>query len=430
MADEQFTSTRVDLTAASCLFVAHGKRVNFAGYRAAYTIQGDDEGRLLPTMQQGDQPECTGVDANGRETRPPARFTEASLVQTLEEEGIGRPSTYASILDTIQRRGYVVLKGKALVPSFRAFAVVGLLEKHFPDLVDMSFTANMEKTLDAIASGEAEWVPFLDEFFLGKKGLKAQVDGKMETMDAGDAKIIDLGDFPFVVKTGRFGTYVESEVDGEPTNASIPESMTPDELDAQEVRRLVQRKAAGPQSIGRDVATGLDIFVLDGRFGPYYQLGDEEKPKRASLPKGKHIDDATVEEGTFLLSLPLTLGMHPEGGEVAVGQGRFGPYVMYTAPDAPKPEYRSIKAPDTMSSMKFDRAMELLSVAKAGRRGPSVIKELGEHPKKGGAVKILDGRYGPYVNFGKINATVPKDQDPNALTMDAALELLAAKQAK
>lgn len=431
MAEERFTSTRVDLQADETVFVARGKRVDFPGYRAAYAITGNEDGEL-PALSVEDVPDCRAVEANGRETKPPARYTEATLVKALEDEAIGRPSTYASILDTIQRRGYVVLKGKALVPRFTAFAVVGLLEKHFPQLVDMGFTAEMENTLDAIASGNAEWVPFLEEFFLGDDGLKHQVDDKMESMDAAEAKLVDLGDLPFTVKVGRFGAYVESEVDGEEVRASIPETMTPDELDEETVQELIRLRAEGPDSLGTDPETKQPVYVLTGRFGPYYQLGDgdEDKPKRASLPKGKNMEDANLEEALFLLSLPKSLGDHPEGGDVAVGQGRFGPYVMHKKPGASKPEYRSIKAPDTMETMTFDRALELLSQPKGGRRGPSVIKELGDHPSEGGSVRILDGRYGPYVNHGKVNATVPNDQDPNQVTMEQALSLLAAKQAR
>lgn len=428
MADERFTTTAVTLDAAEATFSANGRRQDFAGFRAAYP-QGGKADDQLPAMNVGDHPACLGVEAEGHETKPPARFTEATLVRALEEEAIGRPSTYASILDTVKRRNYVIPKGKALVPSFTAFAVVGLLEQNFPHLIDLGFTAKMESTLDDIAAGDAESEPFLAEFFLGKSGLKQDVADHMESMDPATAKIIDLGDFPYTVKIGRFGTYVESEVDGEPVSASIPESMTPDELDAATVKALVERKAAGPQSIGKDPATGLDVFVLDGRYGPYYQLGDQdEKPKRASLPKGKHIDDATLEEGSFLLSLPLTLGMHPEGGEVGVGQGRFGPYVMHQAPGSAKPDYRSIKAPDTMESMTFERAMELLSVPKAGRRGATVLKELGED--KGGAIQLLNGRYGPYVKQGKVNATVPKDIDPGAVTLAMAQQLIKEKKSK
>ncbi len=433
MPEEQFTATRVDLASEGCIFVARGKKVDFPGYRAAYPIQGDDD-RELPAMSEGDAPHCVGVDANGRETRPPARYTEASLVQALEEEAIGRPSTYASILDTIQRRGYVILKGKALVPSFTAFAVVGLLEKHFPHLVDMGFTADMENTLDNIAAGEADWQPFLEKFFLGDDGLKECVDDKMESMDAAEAKIVELGDLPFTVKIGRFGTYVESQVDGEDVRASVPEDVTPDELDEEMVAELIRLRAEGPDSIGTDPESGLPVYVLTGRFGPYYQLGEADdapdgKPKRASLPQGKKPADGNLEEALFLLSLPKSLGEHPDGGDVAVGLGRFGPYVMHKKPGAAKPEYRSIKAPDTMQGMTHERALELLAQPKGGRRGPSVIKELGDHPK-GGKVQILDGRYGPYVKHEKTNATVPKDQDPNALTMEQAIALIDAKNAK
>ncbi len=429
MADERYTTTTATLEASEGTFVARGRRVDFPGWRAAYPTRKDDDGEL-PPMQVGDSPACKGVDAEGHETKPPARFTEASLVKALEEEGIGRPSTYASILDTIQRRAYVTLKGKALVPTFTAFAVTGLLEKHFPELVDTTFTAKMESTLDAIAAGEADVEPFLTEFFLGPEGLQAQVARRMEDMDPAQARIIDLGDLPYDVKIGRFGPYVEVIKDGERYSASIPEAMTPDELDAATVERLVAQAAEGPRSLGDDPETGKPVYILDGRFGPYYQLGDaegKEKPKRASLPQGKQIDDATLDEGLFLLSLPKELGPHPDGGRVVAGLGRYGPYVAH---DTGKMDYRSLPKGQDLQDVTMEQALALLAQPKGGRRGPTVIKELGKHPKSGKPIQILSGRYGPYVKCDKTNATVPKEMDPDSLTLEAAVELIAAKESR
>ncbi len=432
MADERYTSTTATLDVDNARFSASGRETDFPGYRAVYQASGKTDGPL-PPMQAGDQPTCTRIDAEGHETKPPARFTEATLVRALEEEAIGRPSTYASILDTIQRRGYVIPKGKALVPSFTAFAVVGLLEKHFPNLVDLGFTARMEQTLDQIAAGEAEWEPFLAEFFLGDAGLKAHVAERMEHMDGQEARIIDLGDTPYTVKIGRFGPYLEMEMDGEVHNASIPETLTPDELDAETAQRLVRQRAEGPQALGTDPATGNPVYILEGRFGPYYQLGEgqgKEKPPRASLPKGKQVADATLEEGLFLLSLPRVLGDHPLGGDVIAGLGRYGPYVAHRPEGGARPDYRSIQDVEQIKHITLDEAKAILAEPKkGGRRGPTVLKELGDHPD-GGPMRILSGRYGPYVNHGKLNATIPKDLDPANVTPEVAQQLLADKAAK
>ncbi|MEA3190244.1 MAG: topoisomerase [Thermoplasmata archaeon] len=434
MANERFTATTVTLQALDATFTASGKRVDFAGHRAAYGATEDEEGSL-PPLKQGDKPECKEVAAEGHETKPPARYTEASLVKALVEERIGRPSTYAAILDTIQNRGYVASKGKALVPTFTAFAVVGLLEKHFPKLVDLAFTAEMEEKLDLIAAGEAEWVPFLTGFFLGPDGLQAQIQERLESIPPGEGREVDLGDLPCKVKIGRFGPYIEVERDGEKLTASLPEAVTPDELDEATVERLLKQKAEGPQVVGEDPESGLRVFVLDGRFGPYYQLGTIEdaadgKPKRASLPKGKTPDNADLDEALFLLSLPKELGEHPDGGRVIVGLGRFGPYIAHDV--GGKLEYRSIP-PAQLGTIGLDEALALLAQPKRGRgqrAAASALREVGDHPADGKPVRILDGRFGPYLKHGDTNATLPKGMDVGAVTMDEAVALLAEKEGR
>jgi DNA topoisomerase-1 len=444
MANERYTTTTVALQALECVFTASGKRVDFAGYRAAYGVvaakelaDGDEPEGTLPAMAKGDKPRCNDVQADGHETKPPARFTEATLVKALVEERIGRPSTYASILETIQNRGYVALKGKALVPSFTAFAVVGFLEKHFTHLVDLAFTAEMEEKLDLIASGEEKWVPFLRKFFLGKDGLQAQIKERLDTIPPGEGREVDLGPgLPCKVKIGRFGPYLEVERDGERLSASLPEGITPDELDEATVERLLRQKAEGPQAVGEDPESGLRVFVLDGRFGPYYQLGSVEeakdgKPKRASLPKGKTPADASLDEALFLLSLPKPLGEHPEGGGVIVGLGRFGPYIARDV-GAGKLEYRSIQ-PGQLTTVTLDDAVALLAQPKRGRgqRGAATaLREVGAHPDDGKPVVILDGRFGPYLKHGDVNATLPKGVAVDKVTLDEALAILAEKAAR
>ncbi|MEK6975069.1 MAG: type I DNA topoisomerase [Candidatus Thermoplasmatota archaeon] len=435
MANERYTSTTVTVTALEATFTASGKRVDFAGYRAAYGATEDEEGSL-PPLKTGDKPALRKLTAEGHETKPPARYTEATLVKALVDERIGRPSTYAAILQTIQDRGYVVPKGKALVPSFTAFAVVGLLEKHFPKLIDLQFTAEMEEKLDLIAAGETQWVPFLSEFFLGPNGLQAQIASRMKSIDPGEGRQVDLGPgMPCKVMIGRFGPYIEVEQDGQRLSASIPESVTPDELDVATVERLLKQKAEGPKSLGEDPATGLAVYVLDGRFGPYYQLGEAEegskvKPKRASLPKGKTPDTADLEEALFLLSLPKELGPHADGGKVLVGLGRFGPYVLWE--NGAAKEYRSIK-PDRLREIDLPEALGLLAQPKQGRGGrgaATVLRELGPHPDDGKPVNILDGRYGPYIKHGDVNANVPKGTATEAVTMQQAVDAIAERAAR
>lgn len=435
MGDEEYTSTTVHTEAADAVFVSTGKRVDAPGWRLAYPARGEPDAQL-PALREGDRPELRALEADGHETKPPARYTEASLVKELEQQGIGRPSTYASIMDTIEARGYVVKKGKALVPSFTAFAVTGLLEKNFPRLVDPAFTAQMEDTLDAIANGQAEWVPFLRGFFLGEDGLEAQIARRMQDMDPEQARIIDLGDLPFTVRIGRFGPYVEVEQGGERVTASIPEDVTPDELDEVLLARLVEQKKEGPRSLGEDPETGKPVFVLEGRFGPYYQLGEAEgrqKPPRASLPKGRTPDDASLEEGLFLLSLPRELGPHPQGGTVLAGIGRYGPYVVHQPEGDARPDYRNLPDVEQVKHVTLDEALEILSQPKGGRGGrggQTVLKDLGAHPGDGKPVQLLSGRYGPYVKHDKTNASLPKDLDPDSVGLQTAVEMLAAKKSR
>ncbi len=435
MANERYTSTTAAVTALEATFTASGKRVDFAGYRAAYGATEDEVGSL-PPLAKGDKPLLRRLTADGHETKPPARYTEATLVKALVDERIGRPSTYAAILQTIQDRGYIALKGKALVPTFTAFAVTGLLEKHFPKLVDLQFTAGMEERLDEIAAGKTKWVPFLEAFFNGPDGLQAQIARRMKSIDPADAREVDLGaGLPCKVKIGRFGPYLEVERGGERLSASIPESVTPDELDAATVERLLMQKTQGPQSLGDDPESGLPVYILDGRFGPYYQLGEAEagskaKPKRASLPKGKTPDQASLDEALFLLSLPKDLGPHPDGGKVLVGLGRFGPYVVKES--GGEKEYRSIK-PDRLRLIDLPEALALLAAPKPGRGGraaATVLRDLGRHPDDGKPIAVLDGRYGPYIKHGDTNANVPKGTPVGELSLQQAVAALAERAAR
>lgn len=445
MAEARQTNITVQLQVEDATFRASGKRIDFPGFFRAYVEGSDDptaaldsQEVILPAMAVGDHPTCTELLPIGHETQPPARYTEASLVKMLESEGVGRPSTYASIIGTIIDRGYAQMVGNSLVPTFTAFAVTALLENHFPDLVDTSFTARMEQTLDEISTGEAKWLPYLKEFYSGQDGLETQVKQRESQIDPTLARTIDLDDLEELgakVRIGRYGAYLEVDSGEELVKANIPQHLTPADLDPDQVETLLRQKTEGPDKIGLHPETSEPIYLRIGPYGPYVQLGDESdsnpKPKRASLPKGVDPNHLTLEAAVGLLALPRLLGHHPEtGGKIQAGLGRFGPYVVHTPGGGEKPDYRSLKTGDDVLTVDFDRAMELLSQPKAGRgRGAAKppLRELGSHPSDQEPVNIHDGPYGPYIKHGKVNAPIPEGQTVESLTLAVALEALAAK---
>ena len=357
-------------------------------------------------------------------TNPPARYTEATLVRKLEEAGVGRPSTYASIISTIQDRGYVKKNGNQLVPTFTAMAVTRLMENNFPDLVDLEFTAKMERELDEIAGGKQERLPYLDTFYNGEDGLQTKVTRQEETIDPRDACTLRFEKFTPAVRVGRYGPYFETENDkGEKVTASIPDDKLPDELDDELAAKLIELKERGPQSIGMHPEEGLEIYVKTGPFGPYLQMGEQTddgpKPKRVSIPKGVDPDSVDLDTALEYLAMPIRLGHHPVDNKVVnKGIGRFGPYVQHAG------RYKSLEAGDDILTVNLDRAVELLKSAKGKK---VALKVVGEHPADGKPVEVHDGKYGPYVKHGKINATLPEGIEPGDLTMDKAVELLTAK---
>jgi DNA topoisomerase-1 len=443
MADARQTSIAVDLTVENALFRANGKRIDFPGFLRAYVEGSDDpdaalEDRevILPTMAVGDRPQCGDIEAISHETQPPARYTEASLVKMLESEGIGRPSTYASIIGTIVDRGYAQMTGNALIPTFTAFAVTDLLENYFPELVDTGFTARMEQTLDEISMGKVAWLPYLREFYLGESGLETQVKQQEDKIDPNEARTIELDNLDVKVRIGRYGAYLEAENGSETVKASIPKDLTPSDLDPQQVELLLRQKTEGPDQLGIDPETGAPVFLLIGSYGPYVQLGEateeNKKPKRASLPKGTTPDNVTLEMALGLLSLPRELGSHPEtGAKVKAGLGRFGPYVVHDLGKEGK-DYRSLKKDDDILTIGLERALELLAEPKKGRgsrskKAKEPLRELGTHPEDEAAVNIYDGPYGPYIKHGKTNASIPEGETVENITLERAVELLAAK---
>jgi DNA topoisomerase-1 len=440
MKDARKTATAVELSVLNATFKATGLRTEFAGFLRAYVEGSDDpEAALedrdtpLPPLAEGDAPTCTALEPVGHETKPPARFTEASLVKALEENGVGRPSTYASIIGTIVDRGYVVRQGQALVPTFTAFAVTDLLKQHFGHLVDVEFTKRMEDCLDEIASGDTEYLRYLHEFYLGDDGLQQQTARGEKDILPSDARTVALDGLGATVRIGRFGPYVEREEDGAMIRASLPKDATPADIDPARVDALLRQRVEGPASVGTHPDTGEQIFVLDGQYGPYVQLGeasDDHKPKRASLPKGVKPDDVTRELAIGLLTLPRTLGLHPETQRpVKAGLGRFGPYILHDVAKG-QTDFRSLKAGDDVLTVTLDRALQLLAEPKAqrGRRaaGPP-LRVLGEHPADQQPVQLFEGKYGPYVKHGDLNASLPRGADMQAFTLDQAVALLAER---
>ena len=429
---------------------ASGRTITFPGYMRAY-VEGaddpeaklDDRESLLPPLREGQRLDDAEVEGHGHTTSPPARYTEASLVKRLEELGIGRPSTYASIMQVIQDRGYVWKKGTALVPSWTAFAVVKLLEEHFEDLVDYAYTARMEDELDQIADASLEREPWLQQFWFGdggqptsavspegKRGLDRLVKDGLETIDAAAINSIPIGSDPdgveVVVKPGRYGPYVRRGDD----TASVPDDLAPDELD---VDRALELLAApkGDKPLGTDAESGLVVYAKPGRYGPYVQLGEVEegskvKPKTSSLLSTQSLDDLTLDDALRLLALPRVVGTDPDTGEeVTALNGRYGPYLTRGS------DSRSLEGEEQLFTVTLAEAQALFAQPKRGRnqRSTAPLRELGaEDPVSGQPVVIKDGRFGPYVTDGEVNASLRKGDTVEAMTIERAAELLQARR--
>ena len=440
MANAKLTQISVQLAVEDAEFRSSGKRIDFAGFFRAY-VEGSDDPEaalenqevILPDLKEGDHPNCKNLESLGHETQPPARYTEASLVKMLESEGIGRPSTYASIISTIIDRGYVQMRGNALTPTFTAFAVTSLLEQYFGELVDPHFTARMEETLDHIAAGKADSTPYLEKFYFGEKGLNTLVEEKQNEIDSSNAKAVHLDNIDVKIKIGYFGPYLETENGDGVVTASIPQDLTPADINPEQVEVLLRQKTEGPDQVGIHPETGDPIFIKIGRYGPYVELGEEtegkKKPKRCSLPKGTQPEDVTLEMAVKLLSLPRHLGEHPTtGAPIKTAIGPYGPYVVHDQGKEGK-DYRSLKKEDDVLSIELNRALELLSQPKKSRRGnqKELIKELGNHPDNEKPVKLYKGPHGPYINHGRKNASLPEGESPDKMTLERAVELLAEK---
>ncbi len=443
MADARLLQTRAVITAGAAgrdgepsqqaRFRASGQVIEFAGFFRAY-VEGtddpdaalDDREQPLPPLKRGDRPACRKLDALGYDTKPPARYTDASLVQTLEREGVGRPSTYASILDTIVDRGYARRVGNGLVPTFTAMATNNLLAANFDRLVDTGFTARMEEVLDDIASGEKQARPYLERFFSGPEGLEAQVEAGGKTIDPRAISTMRHAKWgSLAVRVGRYGPYVEGEVGGEVRTANVPDDVAPADVTAEALQSLLDTATSDDKILGIHPEADLPILVKEGPYGPYVQLGDDDeaRPKRMSLPKGMRPDEVSLQTALDLLRLPRALGEHPDTKEpIRASLGRFGPYVQQ-GPST----FASLKAEDDVLKVDLGRALELLAM-KAGKS--RALRVLGAHPKTGKPVEVFEGKYGPYVKHEKTNATIPKESSPEAVTLEEAVGLLAEREGR
>jgi len=430
MADAKKSVVNAKIASGEARFTASGVRILFPGFLRVYVEGSDDPDQaldnlevFLPPLKKDDALTPVTLAADRHLTKPPARFTEAALVQRLEKEGIGRPSTYATIIATLQDRGYVFRKENTLVPTFTGMAVTALLEKNFPQLVDYEFTSRMEKSLDEIALGQHDRLTYLKEFYSGKTGLDEVVSHTEKSIDANASRSLRLPQLgpDQVIKIGRFGPYiVEPKEDGTEAKASLPDDQAPADLKATDVAGLLTRQEAGPQSLGADPVSGFPVYALSGRFGPHLQVGDKAegfKPRTVSLPKGMALEDVTLESALKLLSLPRQLGNHPASGlPVTANNGRFGPYVACNG------EFRSLKKDDDLFAVTLDRALELLAEEKKGRSTANVIKEfaVGEGGLKR-KVTVIAGKYGAYMKSGVRNISLPDDKK----SAEAAAKLTA-----
>jgi DNA topoisomerase-1 len=432
----QTVSLRIGATSASnedVEFGASGTVITFRGFLAAYEPgkddpADDDEERVLPQLAVGQDVTLTALEPDGHTTVPPARYTEPTLVRALEERGIGRPSTYAAILSTIVDRGYVFKRGTALVPTFVAFSVVNLLERHFEQLVDFDFTARMEHDLDRIASGEQARNEWLGRFYFGNDGdpgLHHLVTDNLDAIDARAVNSIAIPGSEAVVRVGRYGPYLEQ---GE-RRASLPADLAPDELTPTRVEELLSQPDNRP--LGTDPTTGTDIVVRSGRYGPYVTevLEDDadEKPRTASLFSSMSPETITLEDALRLLSLPRAVG-ELDGEEVTAQNGRYGPYIKKGS------ESRSLENEEQLFTVTIEQAQSLLAEPprRRGRRGAArgPLKELGSDPATGKPVVVRDGRFGPYVTDGETNASLRRGDTTDGITLERAVELLAERRAK
>lgn len=440
MKDAEGTRVVVKIRVGDSQFRGSGKTIKFAGFLRAYVEGADDpeaeladKEKFLPALEVGEALNIERLESLKHETQSPARFTEGSLIKELERLGIGRPSTWATIVDVVLSRTYAFKKSTALVPTFLAMAVVSMMERFLSLVIDYEFTARLESDLDSISRGEKDYLGYLDDFFFGDSpGLEALVKSGEETIDPRDVCGLPLQadlQSQIEVRIGRWGPFL---TDGE-RRAGLPKDLPPDELSLEIAEQLLEEAGKEPESLGSHPDSGLPVFLKTGRFGPYVQEGekgeDGGKPRMASLLREMKPDDVTLEVAVGLLSLPRTLGQHPEESEdVVAANGRYGPYIKCGK------ETRTIPEGQSPLDITLEDALELLKQPKAkGRRASSsnsILKELGKHPVSELGLVLKSGRYGPYVTDGKVNASLPKGADIETFTMEEAIQLIDARANK
>jgi len=435
MADAKLSTTTVkfetEVDGKQAEFSAAGTTVITPGFLAVYQDPEDDKkedaSAKLPILEVGQSLKIEEIASKDHSTSPPARYTEASLVKALEEQGIGRPSTYAAIISTIISKGYVVKRGSALVPEWIAFTVTRFLEENFGHLVDYAFTAKMESDLDKIAVGELDRSGWLKDFYFGDDGLQATV----ESLGESDPRLINTFEIAegINLRTGKYGPYIEVMENDERRIVNIPADLSPDELTHEKAIELVNAPPASDRVLGQEPETGLDIIVKDGRYGPYITLVDEgnPKPKTASLFKTMAVDTVSYEEALKLLSLPRVVGVDPESDtEITAQNGKFGPYLKRGT------DSRSLESEEQIFDLTLEQALEIYKQPKYGgrRTAATPLKEFGEDPASKANVVAKSGQFGLYVSDGIVNATVPKDEPLDELTNDRAYELLAIRREK
>ena len=437
MADARIRRTTARISAGTgndeSVFRASGQTIEFAGFMRAY-VEGsddpdaalDDSENPLPVLNEGDVVNLKQLEASGHATKPPARYTDATLIRMLEQEGIGRPSTYASIIDTVVRRGYVRRDRSQLIPTFTAFATNNLLEQQFGNLVDTGFTAGMEQVLDDIADGKLEATPYLRSFYEGEKGLAASIDSGLDSIDAREVSGISFEKWePYIVRVGKYGPYVELGEGDDRKVASIPPDAAPGDIEQEDLASYITEKERGDDVLGIHPDHEMPVFVKKGPYGSYVQLGDDEqegKPKRISVPKNMNPADVDFDTALKLLELPKELGNHPDTGtEIKANIGRYGPYVQHGR------VFASLTKDDDILTIEYDRAIELIAKKEAKNKP---LRAVGEHPESGEMIEVFEGRYGPYVKHQRINASLPKNRPIESITLEEAVELLNAKAAK
>ncbi|MDX6323743.1 MAG: topoisomerase [Nocardioidaceae bacterium] len=442
MRDAQGRSVSIRLggtaaTGEDVVFSATGRVITFYGFLKAYVegsddpdTESDDASPRLPDVSQGDAVSAAAIRAAGHETKPPARYTEATLVKELEEREIGRPSTYASIIGTILNRGYVYKKGSALVPAWLAFSVIRLLEEHFARLVSYEFTAGMEDILDEIASGRRDRVSELAEFYFGSpsvEGLQKLVN-ELGEIDARQLATFPIGD-GIDLRVGKYGPFLE---DPDGNRANVPEDLPPDELTVDKARELLANPAGAERELGVHPQTGLGVVAKNGRYGPYVtevlpeDAPKSAKPRTSSLFKTMSLETVTLEDAVRLLTLPRVVGTEPESGEEITAQnGRYGPYLKKGT------DSRSLTDEEQLLTITLEEALAVYAQPKTrGRAAASAGRELGDDPASGAKILVKAGRFGSYVTDGEYNATIPRAEDEASITLERAAELLAERRAK